>query len=452
MTDFPNGTAFDGTADLIIDDAETGGLDRIVLGAGLTGALSYDFSGDDLVISIAGAPGTITVVGQGDREGGVEELVQEDGLGGFVTIEADLNAAGLTVDDSPVFEFVNEDGPSGSFTRNQLLVESTGNPFNSSLVSVNGVQLGTGNQDLGPVTQFIDGVEVEVGSIRATSTAIFFDPVADFFGTVEIDYVVEDADGNRENDSVFFDLAPNDDAPVAQAATTSIDEDGTLDVSAFLADFVSDPDNDFTDGDPDTLTIVSATLTSGAGQITGDAASGFVFTPDAQALDTGEDAIVTIDYIVEDLTGLSDIETLTVTVTGVNDAPVLDDAVVAFDYDENANSIVADFSASDVDVEDLTFSIGGADADLFSIDSVTGALTFVGLPDFEAPADQDTDNVYDIDVSVSDGDLIDTAAVTVTVTDVNESPVAQDDAAAVLANLSDLPGQQQRRVRQCADQ
>jgi hypothetical protein len=34
----------------------------------------------------------------------------------------------------------------------------------------------------------------------------------------------------------------------------------------------------------------------------------------------------------------------------------------------------------------------------FSIDSSTGALSFSAAPDFEAPADADADNVYDVQV------------------------------------------------------
>ena len=60
--------------------------------------------------------------------------------------------------------------------------------------------------------------------------------------------------------------------------------------------------------------------------------------------------------------------------------------------------------ATDPNGDALTYALsGGADAGLFSIDAATGALSFVAAPDYEAPADADGDNVYEVGVSVSDG-------------------------------------------------
>jgi len=61
---------------------------------------------------------------------------------------------------------------------------------------------------------------------------------------------------------------------------------------------------------------------------------------------------------------------------------------------------------------------GGADAALFKINRVTGALAFKSAPNFEAPADAGHDNVYDVIVKVSDGTYSARQAIAVTVTDV----------------------------------
>jgi hypothetical protein len=79
---------------------------------------------------------------------------------------------------------------------------------------------------------------------------------------------------------------------------------------------------------------------------------------------------------------------------------------------------------------------GGADAARFTIDSSTGALSFVAAPDFEAPGDADADNVYDVQVQVSDGSLTTTQALAVTVTNVNEAPSITSGAAASVAENS----------------
>lgn len=87
---------------------------------------------------------------------------------------------------------------------------------------------------------------------------------------------------------------------------------------------------------------------------------------------------------------------------------------------------VTDVEAIDLEPgTQLTFSIvGGADADLFSINEQTGLLTFATPPNFENPADAGGDNVYDVVVQVSDGDLVDTQALAVTVDNANDAPSA----------------------------
>ena len=68
----------------------------------------------------------------------------------------------------------------------------------------------------------------------------------------------------------------------------------------------------------------------------------------------------------------------------------------------------------------IAYSLSGADAALFSINTTTGVVTFNAAPDFEAPADSDANNVYNIDVNASDGSLTTTMNVDVTVTDEQE--------------------------------
>ncbi len=89
-------------------------------------------------------------------------------------------------------------------------------------------------------------------------------------------------------------------------------------------------------------------------------------------------------------------------------------------------SAVAIVQAVDPDPgQTLAYSIsGGADAALFSVDPISGALAFRNAPDFEKPADQGKDNRYDVIVRATDnGDpaLFDEQAYRVQVTDVAET-------------------------------
>ncbi|TDH19745.1 hypothetical protein EXU57_22870 [Segetibacter sp. 3557_3] len=65
---------------------------------------------------------------------------------------------------------------------------------------------------------------------------------------------------------------------------------------------------------------------------------------------------------------------------------------------------------------------GGADASKFNIDPATGVLTFIAAPDFENPADNNRDNVYEVNIKASDGlDGVDHQSLMIKVTDVNEA-------------------------------
>ena len=115
---------------------------------------------------------------------------------------------------------------------------------------------------------------------------------------------------------------------------------------------------------------------------------------------------------------------MTVDVLVVNDAPVIaslgGNATAVINIAENTTAVTT-VTATDADLDTLTYSIsGGADAALFSIDANSGVLTFNSAPNFEAQADADTDNVYEVTVQVSDGTASDTQAISVTVTEVLE--------------------------------
>ena len=83
----------------------------------------------------------------------------------------------------------------------------------------------------------------------------------------------------------------------------------------------------------------------------------------------------------------------------------------------------------------LTYSFSGGDDDaLFDIDTDTGVVTFKTAPDFENEGDNNTDNDYEIQVTVEDaGGLTNTQDITINVTDVNEDPTITSLATASVA-------------------
>ena len=98
-------------------------------------------------------------------------------------------------------------------------------------------------------------------------------------------------------------------------------------------------------------------------------------------------------------------------------------ASAAISISENATAVTT-VTATDANSGTmLTYSIiGGADASKFTINASTGVLAFVSAPNFEAPTDAGANNVYDVQIQVSDGELTDTQTIAVTVTNQNEAP------------------------------
>ena len=90
---------------------------------------------------------------------------------------------------------------------------------------------------------------------------------------------------------------------------------------------------------------------------------------------------------------------------------------------ENRKTVTT-VTATDADRGDTrSFSIsGGADAAKFRINAHSGALAFVKAPDFEAPTDAGRNNVYDVQVKVTDrGGRSDTQAIAVTVSNTHDA-------------------------------
>jgi Ca2+-binding RTX toxin-like protein len=109
-------------------------------------------------------------------------------------------------------------------------------------------------------------------------------------------------------------------------------------------------------------------------------------------------------------------------ITDANDnAPVITSnggsASVSLSIAEGVSD-VTQVQAKDLDASSiLSFAIvGGADQDRFIIDSA-GKLTFKDAPDFEAPADSNKDNIYLVDIAVSDGTFSDLQSFKVNVLD-----------------------------------
>jgi Cadherin-like/Cadherin domain len=134
--------------------------------------------------------------------------------------------------------------------------------------------------------------------------------------------------------------------------------------------------------------------------------------------------------------------TVTLTITPVNDAPMVTSggggATASVNVAENVTGIMV-VTGADVDLpaQTLTYGIsGGADQAVFTIDAVTGALSFVAPSDFEVATDANGDNMYVVQVRIADGQGgAVTQTIQVTVTDVAEGTTPAPAKASLLPSL-----------------
>ena len=114
---------------------------------------------------------------------------------------------------------------------------------------------------------------------------------------------------------------------------------------------------------------------------------------------------------------------VTVTVTAANEPPVINTGSrTEFTYSENRTGPIYTYRATDPESGTITWSVSGDDGAFFTIDN-RGTLSFANPLDFEARADRDRDNVYDITVVAGDDQgLQGELNVAIAVTDVNEGP------------------------------
>ena len=179
-----------------------------------------------------------------------------------------------------------------------------------------------------------------------------------------------------------------------------------------------------------------------------DMASGavrFNTSPNFEApADAGGNNIYDITVTASDGALRSASQAVAITVTNVNEAPLISSAATA-SFAENGTGTAYQATGSDPDGGiTLNWILGGADAALFNIGATTGAVRFNTSPNFEAPGDMGGNNVYDITVTASDGLLRSTArAVAISVTDVvgaTQNGTAERDVLTVANENAGLSG------------
>jgi hypothetical protein len=258
-----------------------------------------------------------------------------------------------------------------------------------------------------------------------TGNQVRYQPAANYFGSDTFTYTVRDPASLTATGTVNVTVTPVNDPPVANADSTGMPEDSGIAYSVLAND---------TDIDGDTLTVVAVTQ-SANGSVSTNGTLVF-FSPNANYYGT-----TGFTYTIRDAGGLESTASVTVTVNPVNDPPMAGSDTAAT---EEGSPVTVSVLANDADID------GGA----LSVSAVTqgadGAVTTNGVTVTYTPAAGFTgSDSFTYNVSDGFGGMA-TGLVTVTVSDVNDVPVANPDSGStregvsvvipVLANDTDADG------------
>ena len=154
----------------------------------------------------------------------------------------------------------------------------------------------------------------------------------------------------------------------------------------------------------------------------------FVPGGDFDALALGQTSSVTFTYLATDNateSALSNEATVTITVNGVNDAPLAD--AVSVLASENGSPVEANFGGSDVDEGEtatLNYAITSMPTEGSVVNNDDGTFTFDPADDFQDLAEGVTRDVtFDYTATDAQAAISDAAIATITVTGVNDAPV-----------------------------
>jgi VCBS repeat-containing protein len=247
--------------------------------------------------------------------------------------------------------------------------------------------------------------------VFGTDGSFSYVPNADFFGADSFTYRANDGEDDSSAATVTLTVTAVNDAPLANddSATTTEDQPVTI---AALAN----------DADVDNALFVAAFSQGVNGTVVQNADGTFTYTPAPDF--NGTDSFT---YTLDD-GEFTDTATVTITVNAVNDAPAGIDDTAATGEDTPVTIAVL---ANDTDIEGDTLTVAAfTDADHGAVVlNLDDTFTYTPNPNYFGP------DAFSYAVSDGNGGF-DTATVFLTVSPVNDAPVANDDA---LAAVEDTP-------------
>jgi VCBS repeat-containing protein len=250
--------------------------------------------------------------------------------------------------------------------------------------------------------------------------------------SVTISYTISDGHGGSSTASVTVTVTGANDGPTAAADQASVDEDHSTSILVLAND--TDPDTS------DVLQVTGVTVAAGGlgtAAVSEDGASVSYSAAGAyDSLAEGEEAEVELEYTISDGHGGTSSSTVSVTVTGVNDAAGIAGDLSGAVTEDGDPTIGGTVSVSDADHDQSVFAAVDPDAlvgehGTFTMDAATGAWSYT--LDNDAAQGMDADDVAYDALTITSLDGTATETITVTINGANdEAEFGGTDSGAVI--------------------
>ena len=282
------------------------------------------------------------------------------------------------------------DAPSSNNLSITVAEDSTNNP----------ITLSASDPDSDPLTYTIISNPTN-GTLICTNENCTYTPNPNYNGTDSFTYKANDGEEDSNTATVNITVTPENDAPVSDDLSFTTNEDTSLNLSLVSND---------TDGDSLTYTVVSTPINGSVSCTT----SNCTYTPNPNY--NGSDSFT---YKTNDGTTDSNIATVNITVTPVNDTPTTNSNTVSIQEDTTLDlSSVFIGNSNDVDGDSLAYEV---------INEPSNGTISGTHPNLVYTPNSDYVGSDSVEFRVFDGTVYsNNSTITINVTNENDAPVSYD--------------------------
>jgi len=271
------------------------------------------------------------------------------------------------------------------------------------------------------------------GTAVIDGNGIRYQPAANYNGTDSFTYTITDNDGKTDTATVSVTVLPINDAPTGGDDTATVLEDHSVDINVTVNDDVDETTNPEAE---DVIVEFVEQPSHGTASVSADNKT-ITYTPDANWFSPEGEPDV-LYYVAKDSANQTQTFAVSVTVTPVNDLPVITptDLPNVTTQEDTATSAIT-FTVSDIETAAGSLTVTATHLNGVLLPAITVTPNADGTCSFTVLPYSNKVGSATITVKVTDADGgEDSDAFTLTVTPVNDVPRAGDDSFTVAENAT----------------